>query len=132
MSKNITREERIKIKALLDQGYKAPYIADYLGRNTTSIYREVSKTDSSSVYDDEYANNITSFNMARHRHRSPSLEIIEVIEKKILDEQWPPEQISGWLLVNYEVSVSHTWIYSHIEKIKVLAVNCIITCVGEI
>ncbi|MED7789214.1 helix-turn-helix domain-containing protein [Francisella sp. 19X1-34] len=51
MSKNITREERIKIKALLDQGDKAPYIADYLGRNKTSIYREISKTDCSGVYD---------------------------------------------------------------------------------
>lgn len=118
MSKNITREERIKIKALLDQGYKAPYIANYLGRNKTSIYRELSKTDSSGIYDYEYANNISSLNMSRHRHQAPSLEIISIIEKKILNEQWSPEQISGWLLVNYEISVSHTWIYSYIEKDK--------------
>jgi IS30 family transposase len=47
MSKNINREERIKIKALFDQGYKAPYIADYLNRHKTSIYRELSKRDES-------------------------------------------------------------------------------------
>ena len=51
------------------------------------------------MYDYEYANNISSSNMSRHRHQSPSLEIITFIEKKILDEQWSPEQISGWLLV---------------------------------
>ncbi|MED7789215.1 hypothetical protein [Francisella sp. 19X1-34] len=46
--------------------------------------------------------------MARHRHQALSLEIIAVIEKKILDHQWSPEQISGWLLVNHELSVSYT------------------------
>lgn len=118
MSKNITREERIQIKALLDQGYKAPYIANYLGRHKTSIYREISKTNLLGTYDYEHANQMTSTNMARHRHQAPSIETVSIIDKKILDQQWSPEQISGWLLVNYEISVSHTWIYSYIEKDK--------------
>ena len=32
------------------------------------------------------------------------------------NEQWSPEQISGWLKVNHDIHISHTWIYQHVEK----------------
>ena len=116
MNKNITRDERIQIKSLLDQGYKAPYIASYIGRNKTSVYRELSKVNSSGIYDYDYADSITKCNMVRHRHQAPSAETIAIIEQKILEKQWSPEQISGWLLLNHDISISHTWIYSYIAQ----------------
>ncbi len=54
--------------------------------------------------------------MARHRHQGPALETIAIIEEKIINEQWSPEQISGWLQLHDDISISHTWIYQHVEK----------------
>ena len=116
MASHINLEERIKIKALHDQGLNAPAIAKYLNRHKTSIYRELSKRDSSGIYDHTYAQQLSSSNMARHRHQGPDDKTISIIEDKIINEQWSPEQISGWLKVNHDIHISHTWIYQHVEK----------------
>lgn len=56
--------------------------------------------------------------MGRKLENSPSSTIITLINTKIINEQWSPEQISCWLkLHNYE-NVSHTWIYRHIARDK--------------
>ncbi len=55
-------------------------------------------------------------NMARQMDKGPSCELISLIEKKILNEQWSPEQISNWLKINNHETASHTWIYQHISK----------------
>ena len=54
--------------------------------------------------------------MMRQVQKSPTAETISLIEIKILNEQWSPEQISGWLKLNHDIYVSHTWIYQHVEK----------------
>ena len=54
--------------------------------------------------------------MVRQGHKSPTAETISFIEIKIINEQWSPEQISGWLKLNHDIYVSHTWIYQHVEK----------------
>ena len=118
MASNITIEERIKIKALHDQGYGIPQIAKYLRRHKTSIYRELSKRNESGEYEYNYAQRLTSANMARPGHHKPEEETIKLIEKKIINEQWSPEQISGWLKLKHEIHISHTWIYQHVEKDK--------------
>ena len=94
MASNITIEERIKIKALHDQGYGVPDIAKYLKRHKTSIYRELSKRNESGVYDHQYAQKLTSANMVRQGHQKPTEETIMLIEMKIINEQWSSEQIS--------------------------------------
>lgn len=114
--RNITRDERIKIQALYDQGYLAPQIANYLGRNKTTIYRELSKKQDNGKYDYEYADKLSSHNMARHRHQGPCEDTVMLIEEKLLSQQWSPEQISGWLSLNKGISISHTWIYKYVEK----------------
>ena len=116
MANHINLEERIKIKTLHDQGLNAPAIAKYLNRHKTSIYRELSKRDVSGIYDHKYAQQLSSSNMARHRHQGPDDKTISIIEAKIINEQWSPEQISGWLKVNHDIHISHTWIYQYVEK----------------
>jgi transposase, IS30 family len=37
---------------------------------------------------------------------------------KLREEQWSPEQISGWMLATQETSVSHECIYQHIYADK--------------
>lgn len=56
--------------------------------------------------------------MVRELTRGPSAGTIAIIEAKIINEQWSPEQISGWLKKNGLEGVSHTWIYTHIRKDK--------------
>jgi IS30 family transposase len=118
MASNITIEERIKIKALHDQGYGVPKIAKYIKRHKTSIYRELSKRNESGEYEHNYAQKLTSANMGRRGHHKAEEETIRLIEEKIINEQWSPEQISGWLKLKHEILISHTWIYQHVEKDK--------------
>jgi IS30 family transposase len=48
--------------------------------------------------------------MIRDLNQGPSDETIEIIEKKIINEQWSPEQISGWLKRHHNIDISHTWV----------------------
>jgi len=118
MSGNINLEERIKIQTLNDKGHSVIEIANYIGRHKSSIYRELSKTGTGGKYDYHYANELTSSNMIRDLNQGPSDETIDIIEKKIINEQWSPEQISGWLKRRHNIDISHTWIYQHIERDK--------------
>ena len=56
--------------------------------------------------------------MGRSGHQKPEEETIRRIEEKIVNEQWSPEQISGWLKLKHGILISHTWIYQHVEKDK--------------
>ena len=120
MSQHMSTEERIKIETLLDLGTSKKQIALYLGRHRSTIYRELNRPG---ICDKQY-NAVAYHNQARHNmgrklEKNPSEEVILLIDKKILDEQWSPEQISNWLkLYDYE-SVSHTWIYQHIAQDKI-------------
>lgn len=117
MSENLTLQDRIVIQTMKDNGHKAIEISNYLQRHKTTIYRELSKvTGPEGLYDAHAAHQLTSMNMVRTTTQGPSQETIEKIEEKILLEQWSPEQISGWLELGYEIKVSHTWIYQHVEK----------------
>jgi IS30 family transposase len=113
---NISLEERIKIQTLNDKGCKVVEIANYIGRHKSSIYRELSKTGTDGQYDYRYAQELTSLNMIRNLNQGPATETIDIIENKILTEQWSPEQISGWLNLHHNIAISHTWIYSHIDS----------------
>jgi IS30 family transposase len=50
----------------------------------------------------------------QHRIQAGTWAVIE--EKIRLD--WSPEQISGWLLKNHQIQVSHEWIYQYILSDK--------------
>ena len=120
MSHHLRSEERIRIETLLDLGTSKKQIALYLGRHKSTIYRELNRPGiCDKQYDAESYHQQARQNMGRQLETSPSEKTISFINKKIIDEQWSPEQISNWLkLHNYE-SASHTWIYQHIAKDKI-------------
>ena len=118
MSKHLQKEERIKLQTLLSIGQSIDQIAKHLGRHRSTIYREISRPG---VCDKDY--NAEAYhlqarsNMTRNQEdSSPSRETIELIEQLIIQKQWSPEQISNWLKLTRDESVSHTWIYQHIAK----------------
>ncbi len=84
-------------------------IALYLGRNRSTIYREMNGAGADIYkYYAEIYHNHSRRNMSRNVDKGPSSEIIFLIDQKILYEQWSPEQISNWLKINNYEPVSHT------------------------
>ncbi len=119
MAQQLQKLERIQIQTLLETGRSIDAISVYLGRHRSTIYREMHRVDvSRKDYQAERFHRRARKNMARQIARSPSSELILLIEKKILNEQWSPEQISNWLKLHNHGTVSHTWIYRHISKDK--------------
>lgn len=116
MTGNLTLEERVVIQTMNNNGHKVIEISNYLQRNKTTIYREMSKRSEDGGYNAHFAHQLTSTNMIRTRSKGPSVEAIELIENKILLEQWSPEQISGWLNLEHGIKVSHTWIYQYVSE----------------
>jgi len=117
MAQHLTIEERIKLEALLDAGISLNEISKQLGRHRSTIYRERHKPG---VLTDKY--NASTYqkrarqNMSRDQSsKGPSTETIKIIEEKILNYQWSPEQISNWLRKHKQETACHTWIYKHIR-----------------
>ena len=119
MATNLTIHERVKIEALHSNGHKPKEIASYLGRHRSSIYRELGRhVDADGLYSCAKATVQAKLNMTRILPNTLSIDLVSLVEEKIVNDQWSPEQISGWLKSNNLGAVSHTWIYSHIEKDK--------------
>ncbi len=120
MAKHLTLEERIKMEALLGAGVKADQIAKQLGRSRSTIYRELQRGQRhSQTYSAKLCQDSSRQNMWRNQaSKAPPDSIIKIVEEKILNEQWSPEQISNWLKLQGKISVSFTWIYKHIKKDK--------------
>lgn len=119
MIQHLSTEERIKIETLLDTGKSVNQIATYLGRHRSTIYRELTRPG---ICDQEYNAKLyhqqARKNMGRKLETGPTEATILLINKKILEEQWSPEQISNWLKLHNYDTVSHTWIYQYIAKDK--------------
>jgi len=119
MAQQLKKEERIKIQTLLENGSSIIQISKYLGRNRSTIHRELNRAGVvSDKYDAQMHHEQARKNMARRLERAPCKETISFIEAKILEQQWSPEQISNWLKINKQISVSHTWIYRYIAQDK--------------
>ena len=119
MSKgNLKSDERLVIETMHNNGISGPEIATYLKRNRSTIYRELKKYTNISGYDSKLAQASSSVNMVRHIYKGPSSETIAIIEEKILNHQWSPDQVSKWLKIHHTETVSHSWIYDYIKKDK--------------
>src|SRR5271170_1408834 len=54
----------------------------------------------------------------QHHVRHVKPELVTLIEEKLMQEQWSPDQISGWLAKNGDRSISHERIYQHVWEDK--------------
>jgi IS30 family transposase len=115
-SSHLTSEEREEIRAGLSAKMSIRAIARLLGRSPSTISREVARNRGRRYY-----KAIDAGSRARRMAKRPKLGALEinlelrqmVIEK--LQLKWSPEQISGWLKVEYcrqqRMQVSHETIY---------------------
>jgi IS30 family transposase len=116
----LTYEERCQIYALMKSGHCASSIARPIGVDRSTITREVKRNSGEAGY---------RFKQAQHkalaRRKTASLTprkmtpvIVRLVEEKLTQEQWSPEQISGWLARQGVVSISHERIYQHLRADK--------------
>jgi IS30 family transposase len=118
--KHITSEERHTIDILLRQNQSPTRIARELGREPSSITREIQRNcdKRSGEYRHELAHRKALRRKAEKGTRNDYTEEIKLYVKKQLAEQYSPEQIAGTAKRQGIKCVSHETIYLHIWENK--------------
>jgi IS30 family transposase len=114
----LTQEERYLIHAHKSTGKLAPEISIILGRNKSTIYREVARNTGGRGYRPTQAQQMA--NLRQKEKPKPikmTKETIALIDDKI-KQDWSPEQVSGRLLKDDDISISHETIYQHLLNDK--------------
>jgi IS30 family transposase len=113
----LTREERYQIHALLQAGHEKAEIALQLGRDRSTIYREVKRNRGRRGYRPRQAHMKAierREKKSQPRFSSPLWPFVEDLVRK----DWSPEQISGRLKVEHGTTISHETIYQYIYADK--------------
>jgi len=111
----LTREERFTIAALQRQGLGVRRIATALDRSPSTVSRELKKH---SCDQEGYSYSTAQASSQAKRTRSAQRygsEVWAKVEKR-LQEDWSPEQITGYYRDAGEEIPSHEWIYQHLLK----------------
>ena len=118
--KHLSKEQRYQIKAYLNCGKSKIFIAQALGVNKTTIYRELKRNSKKrGSYDPDFAQELSierKERFASNRKFTPSIE--KYVRQQIEQEQWSPEQIVGYCKVKNIPMVSHERIYAYIREDK--------------
>jgi transposase, IS30 family len=117
---HLTYEDRCQIFALLKNSMSKNMIAKQLRVNRSTISRELRRNKGNDVYTYGHAQSLS----IERRKEASSIplkmkgNVLEIVKQKLQDEQWSPVQISGWMKVNLNTSVSHEEIYQYVWKDK--------------
>ena len=112
--KHLTPEEREKILFFSAKEYSVTDIAKELGRNKSTISRELKRNREGSQYlpskaQQKYANRRKA---CRPHKRLANPELLQLVRGKFLEHQWSPEQIAGRLaLEHHKTIISYATIY---------------------
>ncbi len=120
--KHLSETERLKIYALLFEGYSLQKIAESISRHKSTIYRELSRNCGKIGYRPDFA---SQQYLLRRRYQLSKIDRNEEIRNHILEklkEGWSSEQIAGRLkreqgytVVSYETI--YQYIYSPSGKV---------------
>jgi len=116
--KQLTEVQRYQIAALKKTEKNQKEIAKIICVSEATISRELKRNRGKKGYRPKQAN---QFALARRTNASKAVKmspnVIALIEEK-LKLEWSPEQISGWLDLEREISISHERIYQYIWSDK--------------
>ncbi len=117
---HLSYENRCQIHALMKSGTSYSSIAKHLSVHRSTISRELRRNKGKRGYRYEQAHKLSvdRSRSSRSTLRKITSKIISIIEEKLCNYQWSPEQISGWFKANMKTSVSHEWIYKYVWKNK--------------
>lgn len=113
----LTLEQRYQIQALLKTGQRYKEIAFIVGVHPSTISREVRRNQGCRGYRPQQAHRLMLTRRRTKIHRRIPADTWHRVEH-LLQEQWSPEQISGWLRTGLKPSVSHEWIYHYVYQDK--------------
>lgn len=108
----LTQEQRYQIYALLKMGHNQTEIAQTVGVHKATISRELGRNTGQRGYRPQQAQQISQARRKKGQPRIAASTWQEVEEK--LQQDWSPEQVSGWLAKNKAVRISHEWIYQFV------------------
>jgi len=113
--RHLTCEQRCQIEAFLQTDLTQAAIARALKVDRSTISRELRRNGGACGYSCKPAHTKAQKRRrkASRARRKITPAVIETIEKRLREEQWSPDQISGRLALG-DISVSHEWIYRHI------------------
>ena len=128
---HLTCEQRCQIYALLQSGHSQAHIARQIGVDPSTISRELVRNTGARGYRFKQAHEKASQRRqeASDKPRKMTPDLVELIEEKLTQEQWSPDQISGRLAKDGVALISHERIYQHVWKDKKDGARCIFTCV---
>src|ERR1700726_3668927 len=117
---HLTCEQRCQIYALLRSGHTQSHIAHQIGVDPSTIGRELARNSGARGYRFKQADEKAS--LRRHQAsgtpRKMTPAVVAVIEEKLTQQQWSPEQISGRLAQEGVATISHESIYRHVWNDK--------------
>lgn len=114
---HLTLEERCQIEALLKRGDTAAAIGRVLCRPERTIRREIVRNRGQRGYRHRqaHASATRRRSAASGSKKKMTPELVFLVESKLREQQWSPEQISGWLSLQEGLeTVSAERIYQHV------------------
>ena len=113
---HLTHEERCQIYALRKSGLSGPAIARQLGRDRTTVWREVRRNSGGRGYRHKQAHGMASArrSAASSVARKMTPELWQLVEDR-LAEGWSPEQIAGRLRKQGVTMAGRQWIYRYVR-----------------
>lgn len=113
----LTHEQRYQIHAFLKAGFTQKEIATETGCHPSTISREIKRNRGLRGYRPKQAQEkAMTRRYDKCRTRIPLTTRVLVIDR--IKKDWSPEQISGRLLLESGISISHEWIYQMIYRDK--------------
>ena len=115
--KQLAREQRYQISALMKAGFYQIEIAKIIGVHKSTISREVRRNRGFRGYRPKQAHSFAEIRRAKIVKARISPDTWTLV-KRLLRNDWSPEQISGWLVSEFQITVSHESIYQFVLKDK--------------
>ena len=114
--KQLTREQRYQIKALLEAGQSPTVIARVLGVHRSTITRELKRNRGQRGYRPNQAHQ-KALKRRKGKSRARITKAVWSLVEEKLQEEWSPEQISGRLR-RQGIAISHEHIYQYVYADK--------------
>ena len=113
----LTSEQRYQIKALMQAKQAPTKIAEIIGADRSTVYRELKRNAGLRGYRPKQAHeNALARRQGKSKERITSGTWKLVEEKLRLD--WSPEQIANWLKKHEYEAISQEWIYQYVYADK--------------
>jgi transposase, IS30 family len=115
--RQLAREQRYQIKALMKEGHNQTQIAANIGYHKSTISRELRRNRGAKGYRPHQADELAYDRQCEAYRARIAWETWQEVER-LLRQDWSPEQITGRLKLEKQRSVSHECIYLYVYADK--------------